>query len=99
MTRSTIAAVAASLATLLPAQSPPALTPAADTAVLATALNKFGADLAARSKDQNLCQSPASIGLCLLMTLPGARGTTGAELQKLLCPASWDARRPSSYRC
>src|SRR5947207_10714473 len=88
--------LAGPLAAAVAAQTPPLrVSPAADDApVLAAALGKFGAELAARAgKDVNLCLSPASVGLCLLMTLPGARGTTAAELQKLLCPDGWDDKR------
>jgi serine protease inhibitor len=65
-----------------------------DARELAAAIDRFGAELAARAAaDGNLCQSPASIALCLSMTLPGARGATAAELQKLLCPPGWDSQR------
>jgi serpin B len=65
-----------------------------DARILATALDRFGAELAARmGKDGNLCLSPASVGLCLLMMLPGARGATADELHKLLCPDGWDDKR------
>jgi serpin B len=65
-----------------------------DARALAAAIGRFGRTLAARTPaDANLCQSPASIALCLLLVLPGARGATATELQKLLCPDGWDDQR------
>ena len=83
------------IATSVSAQEPIRVMPASeDGQALAAVLDKFGAELGARAgKDGNLCLSPASIGLCLLMALPGARGATAAELQKLLCPEGWDDKR------
>jgi serpin B len=66
-----------------------------DATRLAAHLNRFGADLNARiaAADGNLCSSSASVAIALLMTLPGARGETAAELAKLLLPASLPAER------
>ncbi|HLQ39302.1 MAG TPA: serpin family protein [Planctomycetota bacterium] len=76
--------------------APPA--PVDDVLLLRAAIDRFGSDLTDKlaKADQNLCVSPASIALALLMTLPGARAGTAAELQKLLCPEGWDTARTLS---
>ncbi len=95
MSRHSLLVGAGLVAAFLSAQEPIRVTPAADDVpALAVVLDRLGAELAARGpKDGNSCQSPASIGLCLLMSLPGARSATAAELQKLLCPEGWDEQR------
>src|SRR5262245_19971324 len=71
----------------------PAASPEADAAALAAALGRFGADVMARQPAGNLCYSPASTALALLMCLAGADGTTAAELQAALAPAGLDGNR------
>jgi serpin B len=95
MYRHCLLAGAGLVATFLPAQEPIRVTPAADDVpALAVVLDRLGAELAARGpRDGNFCHSPASIGLCLLLALPGARSGTATELQKLLCPEGWDDKR------
>ncbi|MCA8964361.1 MAG: serpin family protein [Planctomycetes bacterium] len=76
--------IAALIAIALSAAAP-SQTPKEDAVMLATALNRFGVDLCAQisSSGPATC-SPASIGIALLMVLPGARGETAAELEKVL---------------
>ena len=64
----------------------PLLAPADDNGALAGAeINDFGFDLLRRLDSKgNLCVSPASIALALAMVLPGARGQTAAEMDKVL---------------
>jgi serpin B len=100
--------LAVALASALAAQQPDqassiikgleAISGTEDAAALAAALDHFGGELAAVAgkADANLCLSSASIGLCLLMTLPGARGDTAGELQRLLCPQGFDAARTTA---
>ncbi len=59
--------------------------PADDVRQLATALNQFGKKLHDQLAPHGAptC-SPASLGLALLMVLPGARGATAAEIEKTL---------------
>jgi serpin B len=69
------------------------LTPAADNGVVAAReLNDFGFDLL-RLLDPsgNMCVSPSSIALALAMVRPGARGSTAAELDKVLHGLGTDA--------
>jgi serpin B len=72
------------------AQNP---TAEADAAALAAALGRFGAAVMAQQPAGNLCYSPASTALALLMCLGGAGGTTAAELQAALAPAGLDGIR------
>lgn len=69
--------------------------PTPDPAALAAAYDRLAAAVAPQiaGPDQNLCVSPASLGLCLSMLLPGARGETLAELQRLLGPAGLSPER------
>ncbi len=58
---------------------------ATDAKTLATACNRFAADLhAAMAPNGAPTASPGSIAIALCMLLPGARGETAAELQKAL---------------
>lgn len=54
-----------------------------DAAKLAAALNAMALKLHERLGPSSIC-SPASIGLAMLMVLPGARGETAAEIERLL---------------
>lgn len=63
------------------AQTSPEAPP--DSTRLATALNTFAAKLAPELDGVATC-SPASIGIALLMVLPGARGETATELERVL---------------
>ena len=62
-----------------------AQTPKDDAVLLAEALNRFAANAHARLSQSGpaIC-SPASIGIALLMVLPGAAGETAAELESVL---------------
>lgn len=79
----TLAGLAIALASFLPAQTRPSAQSPSDTARLVTALDAFAATLHRELADTATC-SPASIGIALLMVLPGARGDTAEELAKLL---------------
>jgi len=71
----------------------PAASPEADAAMLAAALDRFGADVMAHEPAGNLCYSPASTAMALLMCLAGAQGTTAAELHAALAPVGLDGDR------
>lgn len=57
---------------------------ARDARLLATACNQFAADLHGKLAGSGPTASPASIGLALLMLVPGARGDTEKELVAVL---------------
>lgn len=59
---------------------------AEDTKALAAALNRFGLRLfsAAAKPDGNLCASPTSVALALMMAQAGAAGATAEEMQHVL---------------
>jgi serine protease inhibitor len=90
--------------------------PAGALRTLAQASNAFGIDLyqKLRARQGNLVMSPASLTTALAMTWGGARGTTAAEMQKVLhlagtpedvmrtsgqlAAALEDPRRPITFR-
>ncbi|MEQ1632822.1 MAG: serpin family protein [Planctomycetota bacterium] len=77
------AVLAAAMTFSASAQSSPAAPPPTDLTRLTTALNTFAATLHRELGDTATC-SPASIGIALLMVLPGARGETATELERVL---------------
>lgn len=82
-------------ATLLAGSAAQAPAPAgADAGALAAHLNRFAAAVAgALPAEGDLCWSPASAAMALLMAAPGARGETAAELARALAPEGWTPER------
>ena len=65
-----------------------------DARLLADSLGAFTARLVANDKAQdNLCLSPASAGIAMLMAYAGASGETAEALANMLAPEGWDADR------
>lgn len=83
MIRTLAALLATALALPASGQAPASAAPVADSTRLATALNAFAAKLAPELGGL-ATHSPASLGIALLMVLPGARGETAKELEQLL---------------
>jgi serpin B len=64
-----------------------------DGAELAEAFGRFGARTMASLPAGNLCYSPASTALALMMSLAGAHGETAKEMAAVLAPEGWDEAR------
>ncbi len=76
--------IAALIAIALSAAAP-SQQPMQDARLLAASLNRFAVKLHEQlAKTGPATCSPASVGIALLMVLPGARGETAAELEKCL---------------
>ena len=86
--------VAAAAGGLSPGQAIAQPTPQQDARALARAIGSFGARLLEpHGCRHNVCLSPTSAGLALLMAYAGARGETAAELARALAPAEWSPER------
>ncbi len=63
-----------------------------------TGLNQLGLDLFPKLSSKNLFLSPTSIGLALAMAEQGARGSTRAQMRKVLHLATSNGSDPTGWR-